>query len=326
MPITLDKIAEASKTYFIHELNAEPEKEASKQIQTRLCDLGLLDPSFSGSVLTAFGPGEKADGVIGLNTRNALFVFCKIAKIDYQDGLVSPQLAKALINAEADQLLPIQVKSRLFDSKQTKLAKKLVRYMQSKGYWIARSAEMINLIYSEGMDLNGQANTDQPNHWNDRRMAFRIKANGRPEMVFNYEATTEPGTYYVMNPLNTQGAARIAFGQYKAWVDGKHRGTQPALVQRGPIKLHRDLDKNGKRSKTDPIDIGDSFGINQHSTSDDYNSELIDRYSAGCLVGRNYQEHLKFLARVRKDVRYAMNKSYMFVTAVIAGDEFEKFK
>ncbi|MDZ8140831.1 MAG: hypothetical protein RM049_37020 [Nostoc sp. DedQUE04] len=37
------------------------------------------------------------------------------------------------------------------------------------------------------------------------------------------EASTEPGKYYTENPMNSNGAFRIAFGNYQdAWKIGKH--------------------------------------------------------------------------------------------------------
>ena len=324
MSISLLSIANGEKLVPIHQLNTEPDKTAAKEIQTILCDLGILDPGFSGSASTPFGPTEKADGVLGLNSRNALFTFSKLRDIPYLDTSISPVLARELLLATPDTVLPMHTKIRSVDSKQTILAKKLVIYMQRKGYWIARHPEMVNIIYSEGMDPDGKENKDAQNKWNDRRMAFRIKPNGNPQMLLNHDATTEPGSYYVQHPLNPSGAARVAFGQYKAWVDGLHKGVQPALVQSGPIRVHRDKNKDGKRSPTDPMEIGSTFGINQHSTSAGYQSTDIDKYSAGCLVSRNYADHVKFLARVRKDKRYALNKSYMFITTVIAGDDFDR--
>jgi hypothetical protein len=324
MSHTLVHIASGTKSISIQEINTGTEKGLANEIQSILCQLGLLDPVITGDKTTPFKPTALSDGYLGLNTRNAIALFCKLRIISYPSAYITPALAKALLAAKGTDMLPIVTRTRTTDLKQTKLAKKLVIYMQKKGYWIARAPDMVNIIYAEGMDSDGDKNSDQPNKWNDRRMVFRIRPGGHPQMLLNYEATTEPGSFYVEYPLNSNGAARMAFGQYKAWIDGYHNGTQPALVQRGDVRVHRDKNKDGKRSASDPMDVGDDFGINQHSTSPSFDKDEIDRYSAGCLVGRNYDEHLKFLATVRKDPRYIMNKSYLFVAAVIAGDDFDK--
>ena len=324
MITSLQDIINRNLAVSTHELNDTPDRAAAFELQERLCDLGLLDPIIAGDANTVFKPVAKADGSIGVETRNAIFEFCKLAKVPYEDFMVTPAMAKALLGADAAKFLGIETKPKKVDSAQTLLVKQIVLYMQQKGYWIARSPNMYNIVYIEGLNSDGSENDDAPNVWNDRRMVFRIRANGKPEMIVNDQATTEPGNYYVINPLNPHGAARIAFGQYKAWVDGMHKGVQPALVQRGLIKVHRDLNKDGKRTKTDPIDIGDTFGINQHSTAEGVIPTNIDRYSAGCLVGRRYAWHLKFLSTLRRDVRYKLNKSYMFMTTVIAGDDLNK--
>lgn len=49
---------------------------------------------------------------------------------------------------------------------------------------------------------------------------------------------------------------------------------------------------------------------------------MVGPYSAGCLVGRWYQWHQKFLTIVRKDVRYQMEQRLLFISTIIPGDAF----
>lgn len=319
--MTLQLLIDKKKPVTTDDLNLPENKEAAIELQTRLSNLGILDPVFKGDKDTPFGPVATPDGVVGPMTRNAIFEFCRLAKLTYTDKLLSLELLKKLVSAKPDDFLPLHFDRKLFDSRKTRFAKRILRCMRDHGYWIARSPNAYNIIYIEGMDSDGKENADTFDEWNDRRIVIRIKPGGKPEFVVNETATTEPGKFYTFNPLNPKGAARIAFGQYKAWTDGLHQGEQPALVQRGEVRVHRDFDQNGKRSKTDPIDVGDWFGINQHSTKPDFIPQLVGKYSAGCLVGQDYAAHIKFLNTVRKDFRYQLNKSYVFVTAVIAGDD-----
>lgn len=318
---SLQQLIENKQQATTDELNLPENKAAAIELQTRLCDLGILDPVFNGDKTKPFGPVAKADGVVGPMTRNAIFEFCRLAGVAYVDRLLSLDLLKKLVAATPEGFLPIGLAPHFSDKTQTRLARRILRCMVEKGFWIARSPNAYNIVYIEGANLDGQVNADTFDHWNDRRIVIRILPGGKPEILVNQQATTEPGKFYTINPLNPQGAARIAFGQYKAWVDGLHQGEQPALVQRGDVRVHRDLDQNGKRSKNDPIDVGDWFGINQHSTSPNVTPQLVGKYSAGCLVGQVYGEHLKFLNTVRKDFRYQLNKGYFFVTAVLAGDD-----
>lgn len=321
MIASLQQLIDNNQPATTDELNLPENKAAAVELQTLLCDLGILDPIINGDKNKPFGPVAKADGIIGPMTRNAIFEFCRLANIEYVDKLLSVNMLQALVTAEPDTFLPVRFETHLFDKKQTRLARRILRCMRAKGYWIARSPNAYNIVYVEGMDINGDENADTFDQWNDRRIVIRVRPNGKPEIVINHQATTEPGKFYTVNPLNPQGAARIAFGQYKAWADGLHQGEQPALVQRDDVRVHRDIDQNGKRSKNDPIDVGSWFGINQHSTNPNYTPSLVGKYSAGCLVGQVYSEHLKFLATVRKDFRYQMNKGYYFVTTVLAGDD-----
>lgn len=321
MIASLQQLIDNNQQATTDELNLPANQAAALELQSRLCDLGILDPIFSGDKDKAFGPVAKCDGVIGPMTRNALFEFCKLARISYTDRLLTLDLLKALVAANPETFLPVGYQQRPFDKGQTRLARRILRCLRDKGYWIARSPNAYNIVYLEGADADGKVNADTFDQWNDRRCVIRIRPGGKPEMVINHQATTEPGRFYTVNPLNAQGAARIAFGQYKAWVDGLHQGEQPALVQRGPVRVHRDLDRNGKRSKNDPIDIGDWFGINQHSTNPNVTPQLVGKYSAGCLVGQVYSDHLKFLNTARKDFRYQQNKGYVFISTVLAGDD-----
>lgn len=326
MPITsLQQIVDEKKSVTTDELSQPDNRAAALEIQSKLCDLGILDPVIGGDVATPFGPVGKGDGQLGLNSRNALLEFHKLVGVKYKDRLITPEIAELLLRAEPETFLPIEWDDQPSDSGEVKLAKKILRYMRSKNYWIARSPRTYNIAYVEGMNSDGSLNEDKFDEWNDRRFVIRIAAGGKIEVPVNDQATTEPGAYYTRRPLNRDGAARLAFGQYKAWVVGKHQGTQPALVQRELVKVHRDKNQDGKRSTTDPIDIGKAFGVNQHTTSRSRVPDFVGRYSAGCLVGRRYDWHMKFLGIVKKDFRFELNFGYLFVSAVIAGDDLLRF-
>jgi hypothetical protein len=198
----------------------------------------------------------------------------------------------------------------------------ILNYMTRKNYVISESVREINIVYIEGMDRDGDLNNDLPNCFNDIRLVIQF-VGGKPTIVGCWEGTTEPGAYYTYNPMNRLGAARIAFGQYKAWKVGTHGNSQPheALVQVAPVKVHRDLDRNFIRTG-DRVDEG-LFGINQHWGYDLPESN-IGQASAGCLVGRTRKGHREFMAIVKSDRRYRENPNYIFVTTVIAGDDLYK--
>jgi hypothetical protein len=209
--------------------------------------------------------------------------------------------------------------------RQPELAKKIVRYMRSKGYKVSTGEKEYNIIYIEGSCANGVPNADEPDYFNDRRILLEF-INGKPIITNNWSATSEPGQKYTDSPPSGKpGAARISFGQYKSvWRVGTHSGLSATvkhegLIQDGNVTIHRDINKNGKRDSGDLIQTG-NFGLNQHAA--DGNSEKrIKGYSAGCLVGWSMEGHQKFMGILKGDARYQGNRNYRFTTTVINGDK-----
>jgi len=200
-----------------------------------------------------------------------------------------------------------------------KLAERIVRYMEAKKYSLARKEGEKNIIYVEGMDPDGTLNADTPNHFNDARLLL-VFYDGLPKIEGAWEATTEPGYYYTDNPMNPNGAARIAFGQYRAWQVGLHGYSYPheALIQVAPVKVYRDCNRDMMRTG-DAIDEG-YFGINQHHGWGHPKND-IHKAGAGCFVGRDPDEHFDFMDRVKSDPRYIADPNFIFPTTIIPGDK-----
>jgi hypothetical protein len=129
---------------------------------------------------------------------------------------------------------------------------------------------------------------------------------------------------YTNNPMNPKGAARIKFGQYKAWSVDQHGGSEPheALVQFGEVTVYRDWNKDLKRTNDD-LDSGTNFWINQHWGYDLARND-IQNAGAGCLIGRTRQGHRDFMAIVKQDKRYIKSNNYKFYTTIIPGDDLVK--
>jgi len=193
------------------------------------------------------------------------------------------------------------------------LAGRIVRAMQQRGHWIARHPDCLNIVYVEGLDPDGEPNDNAPNRFNDLRLLVRI-VDGVPGVAGVWEATTEPSRRWTQDPMNPQGAARIAFGQYKAWAVGTHHGHE-ALVQVAPVTVYRDANKDYRRDG-DERDTG-LFGINQHWGYDLPRNDL-GTSSAGCLVGRSTAGHREFMRLVKSDKRYVVSDGdYRFITTVM---------
>ena len=275
------------------------DKELATQIQSRLITFGLLDPPADGK----FGPISVA----------ALKQFQTLMKCN-EPELLGAVTAEKLIETKPENIPTPELKLG------NDLASRIIRYMQTKGYQIFQGIRQYNIVYIEGMNADGTLNKDTPNQFNDRRLVIQI-LDGVPAIIGNWEATTEPGNRYTDRPMNPGGAARIKFGQYKAWQIGIH-GTSDrheALVQTGgELSVHRDLNKDYQRSG-DKLDTG-YFAINQHWG---YDLPYTNVYfaSAGCLVGRTRQGHREFMTLIKKDQRYQLNDRYVFYTTVIYGQD-----
>ncbi|MEH2069482.1 MAG: peptidoglycan-binding protein [Nostoc sp.] len=275
--------------------------ELSHQIQILLIGLGLLDPPADDK----FGPVSAA----------ALKEFQQLMKTGETDFL-GAVTAKELIETKPDDLPKPPLKLG------NDIASKIVKYMQAKNYEIFTNPKEYNIVYLEGVNEDWTLNKDTPNQFNDRRIVIEV-VDGIPKIVNHWQATTEPGKWYTYNPMNPGGAARIKFGQYKAWAVGIHGNSEPheALVQVAPITVHRDFNKDFQRTG-DKLDTG-IFAVNQHYGYDAPVND-IKNASAGCLVGRRREGHREFMAIVKQDRRYLANRNYVFYSTVIPGDDLLK--
>jgi len=206
------------------------------------------------------------------------------------------------------------------------LASKVIEFMTERGYRIATGDNEMNIVYIEGMGVNFQKNSDEPNKWNDLSIIIKF-VKGTPYLYYLAKCTTEPGLGATISKAARLlgGVARIAFGQHlSCWRVGLHHPTRnpshPALVQCGPVKVHRDYNRDMKRTN-DPISL--ARGLNQHGTWPGYRGENVDHNSAGCLVRQVWDDHLAFIETIKSDWRYQQNNRFAFDTTIINGDEFD---
>lgn len=283
------------------------DKQLATNIQIVLINLGFLDP--------------PADGLFGPISTEAMIEFQEvmsqtISGLKDEKGFLGRLTAKALIETSIDEVPKLPI-----DLSKNDLAAKIIKYMQNKRYQIATGAKNYNIVYVEDMDGNGNPVSNQPNSFNDRRMVIEI-LNNQPKIVGNWEATTEPGTHFTLNPMNPNGAARIAFGQYKSWKVDQHCGRSgrchEALVQVEDVSVFRDKNKDFIRTG-DKLFTG-VFGINQHHGFDLLRND-IGHAGAGCLVGRTIAGHREFMQLIKQDRRFQSSNSYKFLTTIIPGNE-----
>lgn len=138
-----------------------------------------------------------------------------------------------------------------------------------------------------------------PNVFNDFiNVIFRDDTGGWQQHSF--PATTDPGTFWLENPLNPQGTAILREGQYlNAYAIGLHRSKYLALVQRQPVTVLRDITRDGTLDFNGREDTG-LFGINIHRALQQGTTRFIDKFSAGCQVIANATDFNTFMALCEK--------------------------
>lgn len=116
-----------------------------------------------------------------------------------------------------------------------------------------------------------------------------------------YKATTDPGTFWLKNPSYPQGTAILKEGQYEnAYSIGLHQGKYTALVEKKPVIVMRDYDRNTVLDfQNGKLETG-VFGINIHHAASKGKTLLIDKYSAGCQVFQSAEDFIQFIKLCEK--------------------------
>ena len=118
---------------------------------------------------------------------------------------------------------------------------------------------------------------------------------------YRWPITTDPGLYWLENPMNVDGTAILAPGQYRgAYRIGKHRDDYQAVVQTGgEVAVYRDDDRNALLDPTGDLFWG-YFGINHHRASALLDgSKQVGKWSAGCQVFADPDDFAEYLRLVK---------------------------
>ena len=135
--------------------------------------------------------------------------------------------------------------------------------------------------------------------------------------VFNvFEATTDPGLYYMQNPMNVKGTGILKSGQYKKCYRLGFHGTNKvtghsALVQVNNVTVYRDVNRDAKKDFL-VTDTG-LFGCNIHTTCSTLCGVPVNigKWSASCQVVRNNRKFQTDLINVLKS-NFDLNKLYNY--------------
>ena len=132
-----------------------------------------------------------------------------------------------------------------------------------------------------------------------------------------YPITTDPGEYWLKNPINPRGTAVLVPGQYRGtWKLGKHQNNYEALVQRKEVKVWRDNNKDEVIDYRQLKLINQGyFGINIHRSNPYDQSYVVGKWSAGCQVFQKVADFNEFMQLCRDSAElYGNSFTYTLLT------------
>lgn len=138
--------------------------------------------------------------------------------------------------------------------------------------------------------------------------------------VHYWPGTTDPGTYWLINPSRSEGCAILVEGQYlDTWKIDLHGGRYEALCQRaGEVSVYRDPSKDNKLDLDPSTIMTGYFGINIHAATqvEGATSTQVDKWSAGCQVHAAQKgfEKMMELAHKQRDKTGRDTFSYTLMT------------
>lgn len=201
-------------------------------------------------------------------------------------------------------------------------AEAVYRHMLQRGDRLAMGEGEKNLVYIEGLNPDFTRNDDIADRWNDLRCILEFLTSGQPYFSYVARCTCEPG----LSATHTRkagilgGVARLQLKQYRdacrmGYHQAARRGTaHPALVQVGVIEVHRDFNRDSKRTG-DPI--RKAYGVNHHSTAPGFDRETVGMWSEGCCVGWNWEQGLGFIEQLKTDPRYQADNRFAWDFALL---------
>ena len=170
-----------------------------------------------------------------------------------------------------------------------------------------------------------------PNSFDDEIHVFTNIAKTIKDKVrwayFVFKCTTDPGTYWLNNPMQKAGTAILAPNQYiDVYKIDKHRGKYYALCQRrGKVEVIRDYNRDSILDFLSGTTTWGNYGINIHRARRVGETFKIDKYSAGCQVFKNAKDFEFFMKLCEMHRTQHGNKfSYTLVDEKLGGRFFKQ--
>lgn len=185
--------------------------------------------------------------------------------------------------------------------------------VKAKGYaWFENGTYNLNIVGIR----NGNTGNQVTNKFDDLITVSYRDSQGKWRLKA-YPATTDPGTHWEQNLLNRSGVAILKEGQYRgSHMIGYHQGKYEALVQKAPLPVYRDKNKDGDFDLLEENIQTGLFGINIHRASKWGTSTEIDRWSAGCQVIASNEDFGEFIKLVnRSSELYGNSFTYTLINS-----------
>jgi hypothetical protein len=161
--------------------------------------------------------------------------------------------------------------------------------MRRKKYAIADRPYEMNIV---GI----RSDSTKPNSFDDLMLVWYKDDDGNT-VEHAFPITSDPGTYWLENPMNPKGTAILKQGQYKdAYKVGLHQGKYKALKQAKPVTVLRQYDRKNELDFLNGKSDTGMHGINIHRANSSGTTKTINKYSAGCQVFANVDDFNKFLS------------------------------
>lgn len=185
------------------------------------------------------------------------------------------------------------------------------------------SLDYNGIVFLENCNPDGSPKEGTVDEFDD--IALEINFN-TGKLVSQHSATTQYGFVPMNDSDKIGGAARIDLGyHHECWVLGFHKKNpkHPALVQCAPIRITRDLNRDGKRDGDK--EYSGIFGLNIHGAlvkaGPTKAPKKVGGFSRGCLVRQFFTSHLKFIQRLMQSKRATGDKKARFSAYVINANQ-----
>lgn len=170
---------------------------------------------------------------------------------------------------------------------------KMKAILRHKGYKIFDRPYELNIV---GL----RSKSTIPNRFDDEIHVF-YKVSTLNWHYHVFKATTDPGTFWLRQPMQPQGTAILAEGQYiDTYQLDLHRGKYLALVQKKILTVIRDYNRDAVLDFKNGTKTTGYYGINIHRANQTGTTKSVDKNSAGCQVFENASDFALFIKLCQK--------------------------